>query len=165
MHNRTHTPAHRCTYIHTHVHAHMHAHMHTQTVHLFLPLQVSAWRDIVIDCMCSLAWEHISVGLCITPSTLIGFLWMLCMQWTSNFWVMVKPFFACVCDLDLILLVPFNCISFRKFSRQLSTFLLCSFGLNSAWWVISTVYFFMKVSFSPDIILGGWIGLKHCTTN
>ena len=29
----------------------------------------------------------------------------------------------------------------------------------------STIYFFMKVSFSPDIILCGWLGLKHQLTN
>ena len=48
---------------------------------------------------------------------------------------------------------PFNCTSFHKFSRQLSAFALCSPGLISAFFVLSTVYHFKKVSFSPDIIL------------
>ena len=48
---------------------------------------------------------------------------------------------------------PFNCISFHKFSQQLSVFSLCSSGLISALLVLSTIYLFMKVSFSPDIIL------------
>ena len=45
---------------------------------------------------------------------------------------------------------PFNCISFNKFSRQLSAFSLCSSGLISALSVLSTIHLFMKVSFSPD---------------
>ena len=46
---------------------------------------------------------------------------------------------------------PFNCISFHKFSRQLPAFSLCSSSLISAFLVLSAVYLFMKVSFSPDI--------------
>ena len=57
---------------------------------------------------------------------------------------------SCVC---FYLYGPFNCISFHKFSRQLSAFSLCSSGLTSALLVLSTTYLFMKVSFSPDIIL------------
>ena len=60
---------------------------------------------------------------------------------------------------------PFNCISFRKFSWQLSVFSLCSSGLSSALMVLSTVYLFMKVSFSPDIITSDWQGSKHQLTN
>ena len=60
---------------------------------------------------------------------------------------------------------PFNCISFHKFPRQLSAFLLCSSSPISALLVLSTVYLFMKVSFSPDIILCGWLGLKHQLTH
>ena len=56
---------------------------------------------------------------------------------------------------------PFNCISFHKFSRELSTFSLCSSGPPSALSVLSAVYLFVKVSFSPDIILCDWLGLKH----
>ena len=63
----------------------------------------------------------------------------------------------------------FNCISFHQFSRQLSVFSLCSPGLISALFALSTIYLFMKVSFSPDVILCGWLGLKrqlteHCDT-
>ena len=60
---------------------------------------------------------------------------------------------------------PFNCILFYKFSRQLFAFSLCSSGLISTLLVLSTVYLFMKVSFSPDIIFCGWLGLKHQLTN
>ena len=50
---------------------------------------------------------------------------------------------------------PFNCILFHKFSQQLPAFPLCSSCLISALLVLSTIYFFMKVSLSPDIILCG----------
>ena len=56
-------------------------------------------------------------------------------------------FCSCVC---FCLYGRFNCISFHKFSRQVSAFLLCSSGL-----------IFMEVSLSPDIILCGWLGSKH----
>ena len=65
--------------------------------------------------------------------------------------------FVCFC-----LYGPFKCISFHTFSRQLSAFSLCSSGLMSALLVVTTVYLFMKVFFSPDIILCGWLNLiKH----
>ena len=60
---------------------------------------------------------------------------------------------------------PFNCISFHKFSRQLSAFSLCSSGLISASFFLSTIYLFTKVSLSPDVILCGWLGLKRLLTN
>ena len=40
-----------------------------------------------------------------------------------------------------------------------------SSGLISALLVLSTVYLFMKVSFSPDRVLCGWLGSKHQLTN
>ena len=59
---------------------------------------------------------------------------------------------------------PFNYISFHKFSRQFSVFSLSSSGLISALLVLSTIYLFMKVSFSPDIIHSGWLGSEHQLT-
>ena len=47
----------------------------------------------------------------------------------------------------------FNCVPFHKFFRRLSAFSLCSSGFISALLVLSTIYLFMKVSFSLDIIL------------
>ena len=41
---------------------------------------------------------------------------------------------------------PFTCISFHKFSQQLSVFSLCSPRLTSALLVLSTIYLFLKVS-------------------
>ena len=60
---------------------------------------------------------------------------------------------------------PFNCILLHKFSRQLSLFSHCSSGLISALLVLSAIYRFMTVSFSPNIIPGGWLGSKHKLTN
>ena len=59
----------------------------------------------------------------------------------------------------------FNCISFHKFSQQLSIFSLCSSSLISAKFVLSAIFLFMKVSFSPYIIPSGWLGSKHQLTN
>ena len=65
---------------------------------------------------------------------------------------LARSLLFCSC-VYLSLYGPFNCISFHKFSRQLSVFSLCSSGLISALLVLSTVLcHFMKVSFSPDII-------------
>ena len=62
---------------------------------------------------------------------------------------------------------PSNCISFHKFSRQLSAFSLCSSSLISALLVLSAIYLFTKASFSPNIILCDWLlshqHLTNCT--
>ena len=71
-------------------------------------------------------------------------------------------FCSCVC---LCLYCSFNSISFHKFSRQLAASSLCSSGLYSALLVLSVIYFFIKVFLSPDIILSGWLGLKHQLAN
>ena len=73
-------------------------------------------------------------------------------------------FLFCTC-VNFCLYGPFNCISFHKFSRQLSVFSLCSFGLISALLVLSIINLFMKVSLSPDNIICGWLGLKHQLSN
>ena len=44
-------------------------------------------------------------------------------------------------------------------------FSLRSSGLISALLVLSTIYLFMKVSFSPDVIPSGWLGSKRQLTN
>ena len=76
---------------------------------------------------------------------------------------LAHSFLFCSC-LCFCIYGPFNCISFQKFSRQLSAFPLCSSGLISALLVLSTIYHFMKVSLSPDIIPSGWLGSKHQLT-
>ena len=62
------------------------------------------------------------------------------------------PIYSCV---SFCLYGPFNCISARKFSRQLPVFSLCPSGLISALLVLSTICLFVKVSFSPDVIRSG----------
>ena len=56
---------------------------------------------------------------------------------------LAHSFLLCSC-VYFCLCGTFNCISFHKFSRQLSVFSLCSSGLISALLVLSTMYLFMK---------------------
>ena len=67
-------------------------------------------------------------------------------------------FYSCV---SFSLYGSFNCISFHRFSRQLSAFSVCSSSLNSVLLVLLPIYLLVKVSRSPDIILCGWLGVKH----
>ena len=67
-------------------------------------------------------------------------------------------FYSCV---FFCLYGPFNCISFRKLSRQLSVFLTPFFrSYLLPYWSFQLMYRFMKVSFSPGKIPSGWLGLK-----
>ena len=59
------------------------------------------------------------------------------------------PFYSVLVSVSVFMVLS-NGISFHKFSQQLSTSSLCSSGLISALSVLSTVYIFTKVSFSPD---------------
>ena len=77
---------------------------------------------------------------------------------------LANPFLFRSC-VDFRLYGPFNCISLYKFSRQLYAFSLYSSGLISALLVLSTIYLFMKISLTPDIILYGWLSFKHQLTN
>ena len=59
------------------------------------------------------------------------------------------------CTLFLCLFLsygPFTCISFHKFSRQLSAVSLCSPSLISALLALSTVYLFLKVSLNDPAV-------------
>ena len=77
---------------------------------------------------------------------------------------LADSFLFCSCEC-FCLCGPFNCISFHKFSRQLLNFSVFSSSFISAKFVLSTKYLFMKISFSSDIILCGWLGLKHRLIN
>ena len=77
---------------------------------------------------------------------------------------LAHSFIFCSC-VYYCLYGPFNCISFHQFYQQLSVFWLCSSGLMFALLVLSILYLFMKVSFSPDIIPSGRLGSKHQLTN
>ena len=74
------------------------------------------------------------------------------------------PFYSVLVSISAFF-GPFTCISFHKFFRQLSAFSLCSSSFISALLVLSTIHLFIKLSFSPDIILCGWLGLKYQHTN
>ena len=69
--------------------------------------------------------------------------------------------FLCLCLSFKALSPVFNSIN----SPDNSPLSDCSAGLISALLVLSTTYLFTKVSLSPDIILCGWLGLKHQLTN
>ena len=101
---------------------------------------------------------YVGVLLCKSPRGLT-FMWMGC----CGLCLWHKPTERA--HSFLCLYGPFNCISFNRFSQQLSAFSLCSLGLISALLVLSSIYLLMKVSLSPDIILCGWLGLKHQLTN
>ena len=81
------------------------------------------------------------------------------------------PFNSVLVSLFLCLFLygPFNCISFHKFSRQTLCLLTLSFlfffSFFSALSILSAIHLFTKVSLSSDIILCGWLGLKHQLTN
>ena len=74
------------------------------------------------------------------------------------------PFCSVLC-VYFCLYGSFNCASFHKSSQQLSIFPLCSSVFISALLVLSSIYLFLKVSFSPDIIPSGWLGTKHQLIN
>ena len=77
-------------------------------------------------------------------------------------------FLFCSC-VYISLYGPFNSVLFYKLSWQLSAFSLCSSGLISAILVLSTIYIYLYMnkvsSFSSDVILCGWLALKHQLTN
>ena len=85
----------------------------------------------------------------------VGILRLMFLTQTNRVCPLLFILFLCL----FVSLWPFRLISFHKFSRQLSAFSLCSSGLMSALLVLSAIYLFIKVSFSPDIILCGWLGL------
>ena len=104
---------------------------------------------VVEALLCGSPWAHLHV---------VGMLRLMLKTKLAHSYL----FCFCVC---FCLYGPFNCISFHKFSRQLSAFSLSSPGLISALLVLLTIYLFVKVSLIPDIVLCGWLGLKHQLTN
>ena len=88
----------------------------------------------------------------------------LCLTWTNRACPLLFQKKKICSDIYFCLYGLFNCISFHKFSRQLSVFWFCSSGLVSASLILSTIYLFMK-SLSPDMIHSGWLGSKHQVTN
>ena len=102
--------------------------------------------------------DHTAAGVHLTLSGLWWECYGLCQrhkptELTHSFWLCSRVYFS--------LYGPFNCV----LSWQLSVFSLCSSCLISALLILSTIYLFMKVSFSPDMVLCGWLGSKHQLTS
>ena len=76
-------------------------------------------------------------------------------------------FFPCSC-VFFCLYGPFNCISFYKILptnlRFLTLFIRSYFCLSDPFTSLY-IYISIKSSFSPDVILCGWLGWKHQLTN
>ena len=147
-------------------------------------------RQVCSNCQACMQWptlDDLIITTCFFPFHLSFFLSFflsfsvkfgsVCPHWFTFTWsgcwgwrLWHKPtelahsilFCSCVC---LCPYGSFTCISLHKFSWQLYAFSLCSSGLSSALLVLSTTYLSMKVSLSPDIILCGWLGLKHQLTD
>ena len=91
-----------------------------------------------------------------------GMFWFVPLTWSN--WAGPLLFIPPLC-LFFCLYGPFNCISFHQFCLPLFVFSLCSSCLFSVLLVLSAIYLFVKVSFSPDIIPSGWLGSKHQQSN
>ena len=108
-------------------------------------------------------------SLCVAGPRGLTLSWLFFFLWTVYVLDLNQPslptffllFCSCVC---FCLFGPFNCISFHKFFRD-SPFSDCSSSLTSALLVLSAMYLFMKVSFSPDVIASGCLGSRHKITN
>ena len=84
-------------------------------------------------------WVIFLIGNYVTPRAYLNVVGKL--RFTSldiNQRSLSTPFYSAL-GVYLCLYGPFNCILFHKFSKQLSAFSLCSFGLISALIVLSTV--------------------------
>ena len=112
---------------------------------LLLVYLLCSHRLLVVHCWSPRAHLHV-----------VGMLWFMSDINQPN---LPTPFLFCSC-VYFCPYGPFDCISFHKFSQQLSVFRLCSSGLISALLVLSTIYLFVKVFFSPDIIPSGLTGPK-----
>ena len=105
---------------------------------------------------------HSSVGhrimFCTIVPTGLTFTWWgccgFCLWHTPTELAHSFLFCSCVC---ICLYGPFNCILFHELSRQLSAFSLCS--------PVLSLWLNGPLNYSPDVILCGWLGLKHQLTN
>ena len=121
-------------------------------------------RDSCVHALCvyySYVHEVFDMGLSPCGLTLTWWgccglcLWCKPAKLAHSFW-----FYSCVC---FCLYGPFNCILFHKF-WQLSTFSLCSYGLIGPFNYISMSLWKSPSALIYDIILCGWLGLKHQLT-
>ena len=117
---------------------------------------------MALHLVCLLVWDWYHSASSQAHLHVLGMLRFMFLTYTNRACplLFIRSIFVSFC-----LYCPFTCISFHKFSQQLSAFSLCSSGLISALLVLSTIYLFLEVSFSPGKILCGWLGLKHQLTN
>ena len=73
------------------------------------------------------------------------------------------PFYSVLVSISV--LMALSTVFHSIISPDNSPFCDCSCCLISALLALSTVYLFMKVSFSPDIFPSGWLGSEHQLTN
>ena len=76
---------------------------------------------------------------------------------------LLAPFYSALVSVSVFRIL--STVFLYLNSPDNSAFSLCSSDLISAVLVLSTRYLVMKVSFSPDIILCGWLDLKHWLTS
>ena len=75
------------------------------------------------------------------------------------------PFFYSVL-VSVSVFIALSAVLHSKNSVTTLHFLTVLVVFFSAYWSFQVyIYLFMKVSFSPDVILCGWLGLKHQLTN
>ena len=81
-----------------------------------------------------LLWGRVPTGLPSRGGDITVYVWHKPAELVHSF-LLCSCVYFCLCG-------PFNCISFHKFSQQLSAFSFCSSGLISALLVLSTLYLF-----------------------
>ena len=115
----------------------------------------------IIDIMSSLCQKHYTT---LEFLYIIDIMPSLCQKHTLCFWhkptELAHSFIFCSC-VYFCLYDPFSCILFiNSHNKSLLSHSVLPM-LFLPYWSFQLYIFFMKVSFSPDIMLCGWLGLKH----
>ena len=98
-----------------------------------------------------------------SPQTHLHVVGMLCFMSDINEPSLPTPFYSVLVSVSVYMALSTVFHSINS-SDNSPFFALCSCGLSSALLILSTMYIFMKVFFSPDIIPIGWLGSKHQLT-
>ena len=125
-----------------------------------MKLSMEQWQNSVVlpcgafvFCMCSI-FPSVFLSLLPVPA------WWGCFGlFLTNQPNLPTPFYSVLVSISVFMAVStvFHSIN----SPKNSALSHCFSSLISASLVLSTIYLFVKVSFSPDIIFCGWLGLKH----
>ena len=159
-HTHTHTHTRKYTNTHTHTNTQTHTHKHTHPH----PSGVSPDRA---NCGCCLETWLLVLGLhpsCVPPGSPSRGGDVTVSVPDINQPSLPPPFYSLLVSVSVFITLS---IVFHSINSppKLPAFSLCSFGLISALLVFSTIYLFLKLFLSPDVILCGWLGLKHQLTN